>query len=61
MAPPSCSISAGVKTAMNGTTKPAMASLVACSAICMPETLAIGAAAKAASATGGVRSAMMPK
>ena len=51
----------GVKTAMNGTTKPATASLVACSAMRMPETLAIGAAAKAASATGGVRSAMMPK
>jgi hypothetical protein len=42
-------------------TNPGSAILTACTPIFIPETLAIGAAAKAASATGGVRSAMMPK
>ena len=41
--------------------KPAMAMRSACSPIFMPLSRAIGAAANAASATGGVRSAMMPK
>src|SRR3990167_737264 len=56
-----CSISAGSYTAMKGTTKPAMAIRIAHRLIFNPVSLAIGAAAKQASATGGVRSAMMPK
>ena len=46
---------------MNGMTKPASAIRIAWTPIFMPDSPAIGAAAKAASATGGVRSAMMPK
>ena len=46
---------------MNGTMKPAMATRIACMLIFRPLSRAIGAAAKQASATGGVRSAMMPK
>ena len=46
---------------MNGTTKPAAAILTALTPIFMPDSRAMGAAANAASATGGVRSAMMPK
>jgi hypothetical protein len=46
---------------MKGTTKPAVASFVASMEMLKPEARAIGAAAKQASATGGVRSAMMPK
>jgi hypothetical protein len=41
--------------------KPAMAICTAARRSSAPLSLAIGAAAKAASATGGVRSAMMPK
>lgn len=45
---------------MNGTTKPARAMRTAQKLIFNP-LLATGAAAKQASATGGVRSARMPK
>ncbi len=46
---------------MKGTTKPATAMRIAHMLILRPFSRAIGAAAKQASATGGVRSAMMPK
>ncbi len=46
---------------MNGITKPAIAMWVAFQPMRMGDALAIEAAANAASATGGVRSAMMPK
>jgi hypothetical protein len=46
---------------MKGTTKPAMAICTALMPIFIADSLAIELAAKAASATGGVRSAMMPK
>ena len=46
---------------MYGTTKPAMAICVALTPVCIGEAFEIEAAANAASATGGVRSAMMPK
>ena len=50
----------GSKTPMNGIRKPASAMRVACQPMASGEALAMGAAASAASATGGVRSAMMP-
>ncbi|MNI60691.1 hypothetical protein D3C73_1159210 [compost metagenome] len=56
-----CIISAGSYTAMNGTTKPANAMRTAQKLINSPFSLAMGAAAKQANATGGVRSARMPK
>ena len=46
---------------MYGMTKPAIAMCVAFQPILIGDALAIDAAANAASATGGVRSAMMPK
>src|SRR5690606_16532584 len=58
---PPCIISAGLYTAMKGTTKPATAMRMAHRLIFRPLSRAIGAAAKQARATGGVRSAMMPK
>ncbi|MCY1532690.1 hypothetical protein D9M68_679740 [compost metagenome] len=56
-----CIISAGSYTAMNGTTKPARAMRTAQKLIFSPFSWAMGAAAKQARATGGVRSARMPK
>ena len=46
---------------MNGITNPAVATFTASMEMANPFSLAIGAAAKQASATGGVRSARMPK
>lgn len=46
---------------MKGTTKPAVAMRTAHRLIRKPLSRAIGAAAKQASATGGVRSAISPK
>ena len=50
-----------VVSAIKGTTNPAMAICVALKPIFIAEAFAMEAAANAASATGGVRSAMMPK
>ena len=46
---------------MKGTAKPAIAICVALTPVFIGEAREIEAAAKAASATGGVRSAMIPK
>ena len=46
---------------MKGAIQPGRAMRSAVQPILKPDSLAIEAAAKAASATGGVRSAMMPK
>lgn len=56
-----CSMSEGLYTAMKGTTKPASAMRTAQKLIFNPRSPAIGAAAKQARATGGVRSARIPK
>ena len=56
-----CNINSGLYTAINGTTNPATANFTASKEILNPLSFANGAAAKQARATGGVRSAIIPK